>query len=796
MKAKFYLILGAVLCLQGQTHTARAEEPIAQPNLTTAAELRGELRDPSGAAIVGARVEVNGRDGALHRTFKSDANGAFLLRQLPVGRYRIEATAAGFAPAGADVELTGGHEQQLRLSLRVATVRVEARVEATTPPPAAGNRLTPHEAAAARNVGQLLREQTGFGLRESGSFAGVPFLNGLGDERVNVLVDGQRVSSICPNHMEPPLDSIAPGRVAAVTVIAGLTPVSLGGDSLGGTVAVETRTPTFAKSGEQLHTEVRAGGFAASDGAMAGGSFTAGIASQHLALGYDGSWRRNEDRHDGAGHRLSSTYAATGEQAVTVAAADAHNLLELGAALHHTPYEGFINAQMDLTGDVASSARLHYRHSFDYALLDARLSWRQSRHAMNVGHDKARMAEAMIMPMQTHGREIGYALKYEAQLAAIHTLRLGNELERFRLDDRWPAVSATVTMMGPDTFVDISDGHRLRLGSYVELISRWRPEWTTLIGVRNDTVWTNAGPVAGYNAMMYGAEATAFNARHRARSEANVDLTVAVRYEDRPRFGVEFGYARKNRAPNLYERYAWSTNLMASAMIGWFGDGNAYAGNPALRSEHAHSFSATASLHPGDRWQWQLTPFVTLIEDAIDVDLLRTRTSGAYAYTQLRFANHTARLYGGDLAASGLLWRQGAEKLSLSGHGKWVNGTRTDAHTPLYQIEPLKLRLGLDNEWKGLTLGAALTAVDRKARVDRKRLEPVTHGYALVNLKAGYRRGPIEAGLTADNLFNRLYAEPLGGVNIDDEMAAGWTSAIKPVNGAGRSVGFHLTAQF
>ena len=72
-----------------------------------------------------------------------------------------------------------------------------------------------------------------------------------------------------------------------------------------------------------------------------------------------------------------------------------------------------------------------------------------------------------------------------------------------------------------------------------------------------------------------------------------------ARYEPNPSAAYELGYARKTRSPNLYERYAWSTNMMASGMIGWFGDGNYYVGNVGLKPETANTVSGTASWHGG-----------------------------------------------------------------------------------------------------------------------------------------------------------------------------------------------------
>jgi outer membrane receptor protein involved in Fe transport len=47
-----------------------------------------------------------------------------------------------------------------------------------------------------------------------------------------------------------------------------------------------------------------------------------------------------------------------------------------------------------------------------------------------------------------------------------------------------------------------------------------------------------------------------------------------------------------------------------------------------------------------------------------------------------------------------------------------------------------------------------------------------------------------------DNLFNREYELPMGGVNFDDFMNSMWMNQIKPLTGRGRSVYLSLTARF
>ena len=86
--------------------------------------------------------------------------------------------------------------------------------------------------------------------------------------------------------------------------------------------------------------------------------------------------------------------------------------------------------------------------------------------------------------------------------------------------------------------------------------------------------------------------------------------------------------------------------------------------------------------------------------------------------------------------------------------------------------------------------------MDHKSNVDPNRFEQPTPGYALFNLHTGYQRGHLRASAAADNLLNRNYELPLGGVNLDDFMASMWMSQIKPLTGRGRSAYASLTVQF
>jgi iron complex outermembrane receptor protein len=803
MNAKLLLALLPAVCLCGPTHSSYAQTTsAAAATLIATGRIAGVVKDPSGAVVPGAKVEVRYLASGVRRSVATNLAGHYVFDGLFAGVYEETVTISGFEIIIIrNISVVTGKETVVNATLKIAPLKIDIEVNAPEAEIVSATHRTISEAdqARSRNAAEIVAEAPGVSLRENGQLASIPLLHGLGDERTKLVVNGMTVSSACANHMNPPLSYAAPAQAAQVTVMAGITPVSLGGDSIGGTISVESHSLAFAAPGERIHQEGSSTGFYRSNGRNYGGSLTEWVAGRNLGIGYTGSWATNDDYTDGSGHKVTSTYAQTTDHMVTLAAQGAGNLVVLEASLHHTPYEGFVNAQMDLVRNFAESLNLHYRGNFARGVLDMRAFWQNTWHSMNIGKDKSTFPMPMFMPMNTHGRDLGYSVKFEAPLSARQTLRIGNELHRFVLDDRWPAVPGTAPMMGPNTFVSINDGRRIRLGSYAELASKWNAQWTMLFGLRNDTVWTNAGPVQGYSAMIYGSDAAAFNASNRAHVDPDFDVTALACYEPNEESAYELGYARKSRAPNLYERYAWSTNMMASGMIGWFGDGNYYVGNVSLKPEIANTLSGTASWRDPARkaWEVKFTPYETLIQDYIDVDTMMTATYGLSTFAQLQFANHSARIYGVDLSGKVALWKSdkyGQGK--ISGVGGWLHGGRLDTLTPLYQMMPANVHMNFDEELRGLIAGVGVQAVDRKRNADLHRYEQVTPGYTLFDLHASYRRGVLQANAAADNLLNKSYELPLGGVNFDDYMASGWMSQIKPMTGRGRSASFSLTAQF
>lgn len=651
----------------------------------------------------------------------------------------------------------------------------------------------------------LLDNVPGLSFYSGGGVSSLPVIDGLADDRINILVNGMTITSACPNHMNPALSYIDPASVGSVSVMAGLTPVSLGGDSIGGTISIHSADPVFAKAGEGSRASGSLAAFYRSNGNVSGGNANASLANEKVSIAYSGAtvWSRNYK--DGNGKEVKSTKYKSQNNLITLATKLGNDLLSIEAGWQDIPYQGFPNQYMDMTGNKSTTLNALYKSTYDWGQFSARAYRHHVRHKMDMLQDKVGP-----MPMDTEAADSGYALQADILSAENDVVRIGHEFHHYTLNDWWPPIG---TGMGPDAFWNINGGQRDRLAVFGEWETKLNPVWSSQLGARFERVTMNTGKVQGYfstgdakwgagipNGFWYGNDANAFNARDHKRTDNNFDLTAVARYEPGKTGTFDIGFAHKTRSPNLYERFAWSNeSMMAGAMNSYVGDLNAYVGNLDLKPEVANSLRANLDWHDAARSDWQLKvePFYTRVHNYVNVQPNTTPLAVATVVmlapnVALQYVNHNAELYGLDLSAKKTLGHAAGEwsgKTIVS----YVHGKDTTTGGNLYDIMPLNAKFILEHKLGAWNSSIELHAVSDKRSVDAVRKEVTTAGYSLVNLRTGYNWNKVRLDAGIDNLFNKQYALPLGGIDLNQSTV---NKALTQVRGMGRSVNVGLTASF
>lgn len=690
----------------------------------------------------------------------------------------------------------------------------------------------------------LLDGLPGISLYRAGGVSSLPAIHGLADDRLRIKVDGMDLISACANHMNPPLSYIDPANVASIRSYAGISPVSLGGDSLGGSILVDSAAPEFAAPGEDSLFKGQAGTFYRSNNAARGINLSATLAGEQLSVRYTGSAVQANDYEAARdfkpagpaatsmipggsrgwldGDEVGSSYYRVQNHALAFALRHEHHLLELRLGVQHIPEQGFPNQRMDMTDNDSRQLNLRYTGQYDWGKLVAQAWHERTRHKMNFGEDKLYWYATMTMPplpvagmpMDTEGRNSGFRLQGDVLLSERDILRVGTEVQRYRLDDWWDAVANAAPMMGPGTFWNIRDGERDRYAAFVEWEARWTPQWTTQLGLRHETVQMDTGSVQGYSSsgmMSYGDPANpasipgAFNAADRSKTDHNLDFTALARYTPGNTSAYEAGYAIKTRSPNLYERYAWSTNnTMVMNMNNWVGDGNGYVGNLGLDPETAHTLSLSGNWHDAAQQSWALraTPYLTYVEDYIDAvacaEVGKSCPARTDGFVNLSLDNQRARLFGIDLSGkTSLVSGQGYGSVGLSGVLSYVRGRNLDSGDDLYHIMPLNLKLALNHRLGNWSNTLEMKLVDAKEHVQEVRRELKTAGYGLLNFYSSYAWQRVRLDIGIENLLDKDYDDPLGGAYLGQGATMGsgvpWGTAVP---GMGRSINTSVTLNF
>ena len=222
------------------------------------ANIRGTVMDPSGAVVQGAAVTARQAETGLSRTATTDHNGNYVLLELPIGRYRLQAVAKGFQEyvqegITLNVNETASVSPRLVIGSEKEQVLVSADAELIEPTVTSLGKVVQQRELVdlplnGRNFSQLGLLQPGVvpltpGIAEAGGSLrdGQAYaVNGQRPESNNFLIDGaNNFNGIDGGFvLKPPVDAISEFRIITHSANAEF------GNALGSTTNIITRSGT------------------------------------------------------------------------------------------------------------------------------------------------------------------------------------------------------------------------------------------------------------------------------------------------------------------------------------------------------------------------------------------------------------------------------------------------------------------------------------------------------------------------------------------------------------------------
>lgn len=636
-------------------------------------------------------------------------------------------------------------------------------VEGTSPSWASGQNTVSSRGPGAADGGDLFRALPGVAIARNGPQSGIAQIRGLGGDRVRIRIDGRTITPACPNHMDPPLHYAQAAEGDLVEVFAGVSPVSAGGDSIAGTLAVSRPDPTFAKDGESIFGGQLGAGFSGDRDAWSLRSRL--FAANDTFRGeYRGEWLDADDLRIPGGTVRASGYE-TQRHTVIGSWNTGDGFISLDAGVSQTRDAGTPPLPMDMIRDDSWHVGLLGKQRFGWGSVETRLYYHEVDHLMD---NFTLRPAAMRMQAPAESSDLGFSTTIETDVAD-GLVRAGIDLHQSTL------YAEQVNAMGRrrDTF---RDNNRDRYGVFGEWQREWADGWESLLGLRADYVETEAGAVRNQFGMPpVTADQAAFNAGKRHHSDVLPDAMAAIRWQALDTTRLELALGLKNRAPSLVERYLWTPSNASAGLA----DGRTYLGNPALDPEQAFVVSLGAH-HETERWGVSLTPFYQSVSDYIEGRPHPTRKDMA-GLPVLQFQNiDRAELYGAELAFNAKL----TDEFSFRTQASWTRGHDTATGNPLYRVAPLSGLAAFDYAWRKWEASIECEWAAAQNQVSRIHGEPKTPGHAIFHLRAarelvdGVR---LEAGI--ENLLDHRYADHLGGIN---RVAGSDVAVGQRIPGAGR----------
>ena len=247
-----------------------------------AGSIEGAVKDPSGASIANATVEISNPISRFQRTAVTGPDGSFRFTNVPFNPYHMVVTADGFTSSTQDVDVRSTVPTNVQVGLNIGTAATSVTVEATggdlveaestfhtDVDQALINRL-PLESASSSVTSLITLVSPGVAADSNGN------MHGLGDHAQNSFsVDGQAItdqtSKVFSNQI--PADSIQ-----SLEVISGAPPAEFG-DKTSLVIKVTTKsglgvtTPTGSVTGSYGSFGTASAGFNLAYGNAKWGNF-------------------------------------------------------------------------------------------------------------------------------------------------------------------------------------------------------------------------------------------------------------------------------------------------------------------------------------------------------------------------------------------------------------------------------------------------------------------------------------------------------------------------------------------
>lgn len=626
---------------------------------------------------------------------------------------------------------------------------------------------------------ELLKKMPGANVNKNGELTGIAQYRGMYGDRVNVSINGARISSGGPNAMDAPLHYAPVALLESLSINRGITPVSAGQETLGGNVEAVTYSGDFGTTSAFKWSGRTYAGMQSTNNGAVGSVFMSLANNKHLLRGFVMKEQADDSRFPDGKTRPSEYDRERYDLGYSFRSGD--HQFSLDFARNNTGNAGTAALPMDIMEVDSDLLRAGYQWDGLDWKVSAEFSMNDIGHWMSNYHLRVPPQDNAAGPGSNRYRNTytasdnsGFVLKAERSV--------GNGYWRAGIDGHYSNHIALI--QNPNNrffFVDnFKDAERNLTGIFLERNLSITELVGLDIGIRHNQVRMSSSAVAAnFNPMnlnaggpfmmnnLAGKLAAQFNALDRTQSDSNTDWFARLSMTTDRDLIWYAGAARKTRSPSYQERYLW----LPAESTGGLADGKTYIGNPYLKPEVAHELELGFDLEQG---ALSLYPRVFYKDVADFIHGAPALDPTAISFAQmmanmgmgtpnpLQFTNVEARYVGFDMDGRYEI----SSRLSLRGVVSVIRAERRDIQDDLYRISPDNMILAMDYQASNWGVSFEALTYARQSRVSATNLEEKTSGYTVFNLSASIQpRSDIDLGLGINNVFDRNYTDHLSGYN-------------------------------
>ena len=684
---------------------------------------------PSGVAARKASITVV----ELKKTAVAAEDGAYEIKNIPVGRYQIIAHLDHVGDVVKTVEITSEKALIIDFDLSLAPINEKVTVTATGSAESIENSYQTVLSVSAieiaeknpLSIGEALNNQLGIANRSFGPGTGRPVIRGFDGDRVLVLQDGLRVGGIASQSGDEaePIDVLSLDRLE---VVKGPATLLYGSNAIGGVVNGISTNDIYQKGLSGYFTA-----FGGSNNWQAGGSGGLKFGFRNFLFFSNGGVQKANDYRSPAGTVLNSY---------------ARNANVSGGA-GWFPQQGW----------------LAFTYSFD-----------QRRHGIPVVPDAI---DFEYLKERRHGYAIKGGLRglgsfiESGDFALSYNDYKAREFE-FESDKNVTKLDSVATNKNFNYRANFNH-HRRRMFSGTFGFSGFRRDYEA-VGAEAPAPRTKQNSFAIYGLERVDFERVGFqfggrieqngyrpagNLRDRGFTGFSGSAALRLRLWNGGSFVAN--YQHSFRAPALEELY----NNGPHPGIQVFD-----IGNPNLKAERGDGVDLSLR-HTTDRLQFEGSVYYYNLHNFVFPAFTGIIDSASHLPV-VNYAQGNGRYVGSEIGVGVKL----LESLRLNVKADYVRAELTANNKPLPRIPPFRGTVSLDWRYKALNLRPEITLAAKQNRLFDN--ETATTGYAVVNLVAGYsfvtRRTVHIFSATLFNLNNRLYRNHLSFIKkIAPEIGRG-----------------------